>query len=461
MANGVKPQREHWGSRIGFILAAAGSAIGLGNVWKFPYITFDNHGGAFVLVYLICICLVGFPIMVAEILIGKKTNLNPIGAFALLRKKSWWPLVGWMGLLAGFVILSYYSVIAGWTLEYTIKSLMGTFKNIGLKDADNMFIGFLGNPYKQVGWHFVFMGLTTIIILGGVSKGIERWSKIMMPLLFLMILTLMIYSLSTGAAKQALQFMFRPNFSELTPHGIMEALGHAFFTLSLGMGVMLTYGSYMGRKDNIVISAFAVTFFDTLIAIMACLVMYPIIFMENLTPEELKSIGIIFTTIPTILAKLPGGSFIGVLFFLLVAFAALTSTISLLEVVVACAVDQLNWKRTKSTLLAGSAIFLFGVPSALSNGGVGWISKLRLLPKGEVWLNWLDSFDYLASNWMLPLGGLLIAIFCGWILTKSERATEFLPYQKRMPTIWGFILKYVTPVLVLIVLLNKIGVITL
>ena len=399
--------------------------------------------------------------MVAEVLLGKKTNLNPVGAFAALRQKSWWPLVGWMGVITGFIILSYYSVIAGWTLEYTLKELFGQFSHTTVVGAEKAFVGFLGNPYRQVGWHFIFMGLTVLIILGGVTKGIERWSKIMMPLLFMLLLTIMVYSLSTGAATKAVTFLFRPNFRELTSHAILEAMGHAFFTLSLGLGAMLTYGSYLSRGDDVVKSSVAITFFDTLIAIMACLAMYPIVFLENLSSEELKSIGLIFITLPTIFNKLPGGSFIGVIFFVLVAFAALTSAISLLEVVVATSVDQFKWKRKNAALILGGAVFLFGVPSALSNGGVGWISKIRLLPKGDVWLNWLDSFDYLASNWLLPLGGLLLAIFVGWVLKHSERSTEFLTHQARFFTVWSFVIKFVTPILVLIVLLNKIGVITL
>jgi len=461
MANNSTGQREHWGTRLGFILAAAGSAIGLGSVWKFPYITFDNGGGAFVIVYLICICLVGIPIMIAEIMIGKKTNLNPIGAFAALRGKTWWPIVGWMGLAAGFIILSYYTVIAGWTLEYVIKALMGTFKGLGLKESQDMFVGFLGNPYKQIGWHFGFSALTALIILGGVSNGIERWNKILMPFLFLIIIALMIYSLSTGAANQAFKFLFHFSFKELTPHGCLEALGHSFFTLSLGMGAMITYGSYLKREEEIVTSSILITFFDTFISICACLVMYPIIFMANVSPQEVKSIGIIFTAIPTILAGLPGGSFVGFMFFVLVAFTGLVSAISLLEVVVACAVDQLKWKRTKATLLSALVIFLFGIPSALSNGGVGWISKIVLFPKGGRWLNWLDSFDYLASNWFLPLGGLLIALFAGWVLTRQECRVEFLPNQSRSFLIWRLVIRYITPGLVLIVLLNKIGVINL
>ena len=460
MANELS-KREQWGTRAGFILATTGSAVGLGNLWKFPYIAFENHGGAFVLVYLFCICLVGLPIMVSEILLGKKTNLNPIGAFAALRHKSWWPIVGWMGLAASFILLSYYAVIAGWTLEYTLKALFSAFKDMSLSNAGNTFTDFLANPYKQIGWHFIFMALTVIIILAGVTKGIERWSKIIMPLLLLLLFVLMIYSLSTGATVKALKFLFRPNFADLTPHAILEAMGHAFFTLSIGAGVLLTFGSYLPRGANILRSSVVITILDTLIALMACLVMYPIVFVENLTPEDLKSIGLIFISLPTIFAKLPGGNIIGILFFVLVAFAALSSTISILEVVVACTMDQLKWKRRTATLVTGFAIFLFGIPSALSNGAVGWISAIKLLPKGGRWLNWLDSFDYLVSNWLLPLSGLLIALFVGWALTRRERLGEFLPHQIKYVTVWTFILKFVSPVLVLLVLLNKIGIITL
>ncbi len=453
--------RGHWGSRLGFILAAAGSAIGLGNLWKFPYITHENGGGAFVLVYLICILLVGVPIMVAELLVGKKSQTNPVGAFSFLKPEApGWKIIGILGVFTGFVILSYYSVIAGWTLEYSIKAFTGKFSGMDMGSAGTMFGEFVSNPFKQLQWHSVFMIMTILIVLGGISKGIERWSKILMPALILIIVTLIFFSVRLEGAGEAFRFLFNPNFNELTPHGLLEALGHAFFTLSLGMGAMITYGSYLDKNISVVNCGITVAVLDTIIALMACMMMFPIIFTYKV--EGLESISIIFTTIPTLLAKMPGGFILAPLFFILVFFAALTSAISLLEVVVSWGVDEMKWNRPLATLFLGGVTFLFGVPSALCNGGVSWLSK-PFLPKGIdpvtgelIKLNYLDAWDYLASNWFLPIGGLLTAIFVGWAMKKEDMLNEFPADGHRyFFRIWIFSLKFIAPVLVVIVMLYK------
>ena len=455
------PNREEWRSRLGFVLAATGSAVGLGNLWKFPYITYENNGGSFVLTYLICIVLVGLPIMIAEILIGRRANRNPVGAFKVLMPKSpMWQIIGWLGIATGFIILSYYSVVAGWTMEYSIRCMTGHFSEMSAEAIASSFGEFLGNPAKQMLWHGVFMGLTLAIVVGGVSKGIERWAKILMPILVSILVGLMFYSLSTGAGVRALRFLF--NFSSpITAHGVLEALGHAFFTLSLGLGVMLTYGSYVSKNLDIRRAALTITVFDTLVALVACMILYPIIFAYDLHISE--SIGIVFTTLPFIFQKMPFGALVAPLFFSLMAFAALTSTISLLETVVSYAVDELKWSRHKSSTIAALAIFLFGVPSALSNGGVEWISKITIFSKGGQALNWLDSFDYLASNWLLPIGGLLIAVFTGWILANKDKKDGFEAGTSGLRYLsfdfWNFLIMYISPVAVLIILLYKIGVI--
>ncbi len=453
----IKQSRGHWGSRLGFVLAATGSAIGLGNLWKFPYITYENGGGAFVLIYLFCILLIGIPIMLAELLLGKRTQSNPVGAFGVFRpEQPVWKLVGVLGVFTGFVILSYYSVIAGWTIEYSMKAVMGQFSTVAPEKAGEMFVAFLGNPYKQMLWHFVFMAMTVAIVIGGVSKGIERWSKILMPALIAIILFLTFQALRLDGARQAVVFIFNPDFSQLTSHSVLEALGHAFFTLSLGMGAMLTYGSYMEKKVDIVKAGVIVAVMDTVIAIMACLMMYPIIFTNKVEVKE--SIGIIFTSIPALLARLPFGNMLAVMFFLLVCFAALTSAISLLEVVVSWGVDELNWRRKPTTLLLASVVFAFGVPSALCNGTLPLFSA-KFFPKGGgEWLNYLDAWDYLASNWFLPIGGFMTAVFVGWVLKKEEVIGEFpSKTHKVIYVVWRFLLKFLTPVGVLVVMLYKLG----
>lgn len=452
--------RDHWGSRLGFIMAAAGSAVGLGNLWKFPYITYDNEGGAFVLVYLLCVVLVGLPIMVAEIIIGRRSERDLVGAFRTLRPGSpAWRVAGWMGVFTGFVILSYYSVVAGWTLEYTMRSAVGYFNGMDGEAIASSFGSFLGDPYRQVWWHGVFMVLTLGVVIGGIRRGIERWTKILMPVLAVLVVLLMCYSMVVGDTARALTFLFSFG-SGITAHGVLEALGHAFFTLSVGMGVMVTYGSYLGKDQDVGKVALTVTVMDTVIALVACMMLYPIIFAYDVPIQE--SIGIIFTTLPFVFQQMPFGSVMAPLFFLLVAFAALSSTISLLEVVVTYVVDEWGLERPRGAAIVAAIIFVFGIPSALCFGAWSWLSEATLLWKGDQDLNWFDSFDYLATNWLLPLGGLAIALFAGWAMTESDRQNEFetgedtrrvLDYQ-----LWRFSIRYVTPVAVLIVLLFKIGV---
>lgn len=440
--------RGNWSSRFGFVIAASGSAIGLGNIWKFPYITYENDGGAFVLVYLLCIAAIGIPIMTAEMMLGRKTQKNAVGAFKAMGGNKW-KIVGGLGVVTGFVLLSYYSVIAGWTLEYFFKAVTGTFNGLTEQEVGDLFGAFVTNPYKQVFWHGVFMFLTVLVIMGGVSKGIERVTKILMPLLLGIFMILLIQSLQTGGAGKALNFLFRPNFSELTFDSVLEAVGHSFFTLSLGMGTIITYGSYMRKGDSLPKSALIVSGLDTCIALVACMVIFPIIFSFDLVPT--KSAGILFTTLPVIFVKMPGGAFFGPLFFILVAFAALTSTISLLEVVVAYFVDEFKWERKKATAGTGFLIFILGILSALSNGAHQGLTNFHIFGKK----GFFNIFDYLVSNWMLPIGGFLIAIFVGWILQSSVKEEEyhdgeqtFFKYKH-----WNFLLRFVSPVAVAIIII--------
>jgi len=451
--------RERWGSRLGFIMAAAGSAVGLGNLWKFPYITYDNDGGAFVLVYLACVAVVGLPIMVAEIIMGRRSERDLVGAFQVLKPGSpLWRVVGWMGVFTGFVILSYYSVVAGWTLEYTMRSAVGFFDGMGGEEIASSFGAFLVDPYRQVWWHAVFMVLTLGVVIGGIHRGIERWTKILMPILAGLVVLMMCYSLAVGDTARALTFLFSVG-SGISGHGVLEALGHAFFTLSVGMGVMVTYGSYLAKDQDIGKVALTVTVMDTVIALVACLMLYPIIFAYDVPIQE--SIGIIFTTLPFVFQQMPFGSVMAPLFFLLVSFAALSSTISLLEVVVTYVVDEWGLERPRGAATAAAFIFLFGIPSALCFGAWSWLSEVTLLWKGEQDLNWFDSFDYLATNWLLPLGGLSIALFAGWAMTEADRKSEFETGEDTRRVFdylfWRFAIRYVSPVAVFVVLLYKIG----
>ena len=432
--------RGHWSTRLGFILAAAGSAIGLGNIWKFPYITGVYGGGAFVMVYLFCVLLIGLPMMVAELMIGRRSQKNPVGAFKFLHHpKSPWAFAGGLGVIGGFIILSFYSVVAGWALAYIFKSIVGFS---GTNDAiQSQFIELVSSPSISIMWHTIFMGLTIAIVLGGIKNGIERWSKILMPALIAILLGLMIYGLAfTHGGAKAIAFLFNPDFSKLSAEGVLSALGHAFFTLSLGMGAMITYGSYMNRGSSIVKDAITISFLDTLIALMAGVAIFSMVFNYNLEPAA--GPGLIFQTLPVLFAQT--GPWISVPFFILLSFAALTSAISLLEVVVSYFIDERGWSRKTATLVLGFLIYLTGILSAVASWTVMFNGKEQ---------GWLDIFDFITTNYMLPIGGLLTCIFVGWVMLDNDRADEFgsrgILYKGLI-----FLLRFVTPIAVFIVILH-------
>jgi NSS family neurotransmitter:Na+ symporter len=443
--------RGRWSGRLGFVLAAAGSAIGLGNLWKFPYITLENNGGAFVLVYLAAIVVVGAPIMAAEILLGRRSRRNPVGAFKLLATGKAggraWKAVGYLGVVAGFVILSYYSMIAGWTLRYILLAFSGSLGELaGHPETLETFFGaFLADPWAQVLFHTLFMGATVGVVFFGIGRGIERAAKLLMPLLFVILIVLAVYSVTTPGFSRAVSFLFRPNFADITPGGVLEALGHSFFTLSLGLGSMLTYGSYMRRQDSIPRASLTICALDTLIAIMACVIMFSIIFSFEF--EVSKSSTILFTTIPVIFFKLPGGTVICGLFYLLVSFAALSSTISLLEVVASYAIDELGWRRRRAALTTGLSIWVFGILSALSVGGVDALSRFNPVGRAST-AGLFGTLDYLASNWLLPVGGLFIALFTGWVLTAQETRDELEEGNGPLGWpfgVWRFLIRFAAP----------------
>jgi NSS family neurotransmitter:Na+ symporter len=350
--------REQWGTRVGFIFAAVGSAVGLGNLWRFPHLTGSNGGAAFLIIYLIIIALIGITIMLSELAIGRATQLNAVGAFKKLSKK--WTFVGVMGVIAGFVILSYYSVIGGWSIGYMVRSLTGVFSG----DTAELFGSFVSNTWEPLIWHAVFMGLTIGIVYNGIKGGIERASKIMIPALFIMLIIIIVRSLTLPGAAEGVAFYLKPDFSKVTGGTIMAALGQAFFSLSLGMGCMVTYGSYLSKKENLVSSSAIIPISDTLAAFLAGLAILPAVFAFGFDPSS--GPGLMFITLPAVFAQMPLGTFFGFLFFVLVTIAALTSAISLLEVCSAYVIDEWKWSRKKTTLIMGLVIFLLGIPSSLS-----------------------------------------------------------------------------------------------
>jgi NSS family neurotransmitter:Na+ symporter len=433
---------------MGFVLAASGSAIGLGNVWKFPYVTGQNGGGAFVLIYLVCIFAVGLPIMLAEFTLGRKTNLNPVGAFKALKPNTPWVGVGYMGVVAGFLILSFYGVVGGWTLAYIVKSFSQSVLEFqSPKDAGQFFGEFIANPTEVVIYHALFMGLCMSIVIKGVHGGIERTCDILMPTLFVILLILMVRSLTLPGAMEGVKFYLSPDFSKITPSVILIALGQAFFSLSLGMGAMLTYGSYLSEKENLTSATVYVVLFDTMIALLVGMVIFPAVFAMGLEPAEGPSL--VFSVLPAVFSSMPFGTVVSIIFFVLLAIAAITSGISLLEVVVAYFIDQVGWARKKAVLIVGLIIFTLGIPSGLS---FGVMSDVKFMDK-----TFFDIVDNIASNYLLPLGGMLTAVFVGWKWGVVKAREEIEKHETRFhwANQWGFLIRYITPVAVAFVFFAK------
>lgn len=389
--------------------------------------------------------------MIAEIIIGRSTQKSPVSAFLKLGHPAW-SLVGWLGITTGFVILSYYSVVAGWTIHYFFQSLSWSFNGFTPDTAASLgdqFTQFVGNSGTQIGYHGLFMALSILVVVFGVESGIERLTKILMPILFLILIGMLINAAFTPGFSRAIGYLFTP--TQVRPGTVLEAVGQAFFSLSLGMGAIITYGSYMSKKESIPRAAGLVCAMDTFIALIASVIMFSIVFtaMGNQAwPEEFASTGILFTTLPRMFYNLPGGVVLSPLFFLLVAFAALTSTISLLEVVVAYFIDHLKWPRIRATLIVGLTIFLFGILSALSFGGSETISGFN--PFHGRTTGVFDTLDYLATNWFLPVGGIFIAIFVGWILKPDLTREELELGGRRFQLIhvWQFLVRFVAPIAV-------------
>lgn len=463
--------RDNWKSSLGFVLAASGSAVGLGNLWKFPYITWENGGGSFVLVYLACILLVGVPVMIAEISIGRSAQLSTVPAFEHhARGKRFFPVwvgAGWMGVLTGGVILGYYAVIAGWSISSFAQCVNWSINGYETP-GEGAFKAFTENGSLQVGLAFLFSAVTAVIVLRGISGGIERATRILMPTLFVILILLVGNAMTLDGIGETFSFLF--SFNEIDGHGALEALGHAFFTLSLGMGAMITYGSYMKPGESILKAVGAIAFLDTLIALVACVIMYSILFTFPEVKEAMASpVAMLFITIPELFySKMAGGVVLAPVFFILVGFAALSSTISMLEVVVSLLVDRLKLPRKIATLSASSAIFMLTAACALSNGAVSFFSRFN--PFGNATEGFLGTLnhiflkdkmgvqavlDHFVSNWCLPVGGFLITSFAGWWLTSNLLIKELeLEDKPVLFKVLQALLRVVVPVLILIVIYN-------
>lgn len=441
-----------WTSRLAFVLALSGAAVGLGNIWKFPYIAGVNGGGAFVLVYLVCVFAVGLPIMMSEILIGRRGRRNPIATMGLLGEEESgnrkWSLVGLLGVGGSFIILSYYSVVAGWAVAYIFESVSGDFGGASPDQITAIFGGLTGNWVASAFWHTLFMGMTVFVVVRGVVQGLERAVRVLMPVLLGLLLLLLGYSMVEGEFVQGLIFMFEPRFGELTPAGVLSALGHAFFTLSIGMGAVMAYGAYV--PDNVSISATSVTVvcMDTGIALITGLVIFPIVFANGLDPAE--GPGLIFVTLPLAFGNIPGGTIVATTFFLLLSFAAWTSAISLIEPVVAWVTESRGISRPAATIGIGVAIWALGLLSVLSFNAMA--------DANFMWGTYFDSADFLTSNIMLPAGGFAIAVFAGWVMSRRSTVGELRLANPTAYRLWRFGSRFVAPAAVVLIFLNAIGV---
>lgn len=435
------------------MLATAGSAIGLGNIWKLPYMIGVNGGSAFVLVFIACIFFVGIPLMMTEVMLGRRAQKNPLDGMAKLADEahvsSHWKYLGGMGMVTGLLILGFYSVIGGWVLAYIIEAIQGNFAQVTAAQSTANFDAHLASPLKLLFWHSVFMVMTMGVVARGVNSGLERANNILIPALFAILLVLLGYSMSVGDMQAAYQFMFTPDFSKITPVAVLSALGHAFFSLSLGMGAVMVYGSYLQRNVSIARASIYIALADTMLGLLVGLAIYSLVFANQLAPNA--GPGLIFQTLPIAFGQMPGGGFIGTLFFMLVAFAAWTSSISLVEPAIAWVTENTKFKRGVSCLVLGLVVWLLGVAVVLSFNE--W-KDIKIV----FGLNIFDTLDKLTSTILLPLGGLLMAIFAGYFMQKDHLQDE-LNLRKVGFKCWRATNNIIAPIAILGVFLYLFGVI--
>lgn len=478
--------KHEWSNRLTFILAAVGSAVGLGNIWKFPYITGEYGGGVFIFAYLVCICLIGLPIMLAEIGLGRRGKQSPVNTMSQLALEAGghpaWRLLGWSGMVAGCLILSYYSVIAGEVMGYSFRASSGIFNHQTADGIKGIYNSFVSDPEKLLAWHTLFMALTVLAVAKGVKGGLEKTVSFLMPALFILLVFLVFYAMTTDGFEQAIEFMFTPDTDKFfyarnelghylldandskifTWKPMMVAMGHAFFTLSLGMGAIMMYGSYLNRHVSIGQMTLVIIVLDTLVALLAGLAIFPLVFANGLNPAA--GPGLIFETLPLAFGSMPGGTFIGALFFILLFFAALTSAISLIEPTIAWLIESKGLRRIKASVVTGVTVWFIGLATIFSMKGVT-IGDIIASLFGDIELNsgifkysFFHIIDFVTASIMLPVGGLLIALFAGWVMHQDSTEREFSFKNKYTYLAWQTMVRYVSPFLVLIVFLNIVGI---
>lgn len=441
-----------WSSRWTFIMAATGAAVGLGNIWKFPYLTGIHGGSAFVLAYILCVAALGIPMMMAEVMLGRRGRQTPVNTMRTLAAENnasqGWQLIGWFGTLAGMLILSYYSVIGGWTIGYIFHSATGSFSGLNGDGASTLFGDFIGNPFVQVGWHTAFMIITMYVVARGVKSGLEKAVTYLMPALFVLLLVLVGYAMTTGYFMKGLAYLFTPDFSQLTGTSMLTAMGQAFFSLSLGMGTIMIYGSYVPKGTSIASTSIAIACVDTMVALLAGMAIFPIVFANAL--EAGAGPSLIFETIPVAFGNMTAGTLFGTLFFVLLLVAAWTSSISLIEPAVTMMIENFHMTRRQAAIWTGLATWLLGFGTAFS---------FNIWSEATVFgMTFFENLDYLTSNLMLPLGGIFIAVFAGWLMTKNTSQAELDMKSEVGYSIWRILIRFIAPIAITIVLLHAIGV---
>ena len=452
MSGSQPSEREQWSSEYTFILAALGSAVGLGNIWRFPYLAGENGGGAFVILYLLFVIGLGVPALIATIMIGRRGQSSPIHCFKVIARDEGlshrWTYLGWLLVISAFLLLTFFSVVASWTFDYLIKSLSGEFIGLGADSSNMMFNALKADPLRLSLWHGLFMGITLVVVGRGIRGGIEKAIKLMMPALFLVLLILAIYSLATGDAKAALQFLFRPDFSKLTPHAVLLAVGQAMLSLSVGGAGMLVYGAYLKKDVSIPRTSIVIAGVDTVVALLTGLIIFPVVFAYGL--EASAGPGLIFVTLPIAFGAMPGGLFFGILFFVLLLLAAQTSAFSMFEPVVAWIEENKGIPRKWAALITGSIAWLIGLATVFSFNIWSHVRPLQFVSKFQD-MSIFRTLEYLVTSISIPLGTFMVAVFVGWVISEKLRSDEYGNSGTHWYVLWRFLARYVVPVTVLII----------
>lgn len=446
--------REHWGSKLGFMMAAIGSAIGLGILWKFPYVVGENGGGLFLLCYLICLIIIAVPIFIAELILGRSSQRAAVGAFLFHEpKKQGWQIGAWLGIASSFLIMSYYSVIGGYGMSYILMSLNGFYHGVSLEKIPQVYDQLSGSGPISIFWHFGFTAITAGIVYSGVRQGIEFWSKILVKIFLVLLVVLFCYSLMLPGFKDAFAFVIYPNVENFRPSSALQALGLAFFTMSLGQGIMISYGSYMNRHEHVAKVSLIVAGSIIIVAALAALTIFPVVFTFNLPPNS--GPGLVFKTLPLLFAQLPGAMVLSTLFFTLFVFTGLTSAVPLIEVVASNLMELTGLSRKTAVMLVASLTFLFGIPSAYASSQAGIFSQWSSIFKE----NFLLTIDALVSGWLIPVAGIVTACFVGWKVKREVAFDEFTSTGKgaRWFPFWHITLRYVIPLLIFCIILHSSG----